>query len=91
MRLGLSFSGDSWAEIYGADGTKLFHGLAQAGSHHHVSGYAPLRIFLGSPASVALEMNGRPLAWNNASGAAKPRRFLLDLGGHVVEAPASQP
>ena len=91
MRLGLSFSADSWAEIYGADGAQLFHGLAQAGSRHHVSGSAPLRLFFGNPASVELEMNGRPLAWNSASGAAKPRRFSLDGGGRVVEAPASQP
>jgi len=91
VRLELSFNADSWAEIYGADGTQLFRGIAQAGSKHHVIGSPPLRIFFGNPSAVALDMDGHPLAWTTATGAAKPRRFLLDGNGHAVEASASRP
>jgi cytoskeleton protein RodZ len=86
VRLVLNFSENSWIEIYGADGTQLFHGIARAGSQHHVSGSAPLRVFLGNPPAVTLEMNGRPVV---LTGNPKPRRFSLDDVGHVVEVHAA--
>jgi cytoskeleton protein RodZ len=86
VRLVLNFSENSWIEIYGADGTQLFHGTARAGSQHHVSGSAPLRVFLGNPPAVTLELNGRPVV---LTGNPKPRRFSLDDVGHVVEVHAA--
>jgi cytoskeleton protein RodZ len=88
VRLVLNLSADSWIEVYGADGTQLFHGTAQAGSQRHVSGNAPLRLFLGNPPAVTLELNGRPVV---LTGNPKPRRFSLDDAGHVVEAHAAPP
>jgi cytoskeleton protein RodZ len=90
VRLALSFSDDSWAEIYGANGTQLFHGLARAGSQHHVMGSAPMRIFLGNPAVVTLELNGKALMFTGKPNA-RPRRFSLDTSGLVVDAPGPQP
>jgi cytoskeleton protein RodZ len=87
VRLVLNFSETSWIEIYDADGTQLFHGTARAGSQHHVSGSAPLRVFLGNPPAVTLEMNGRPVV---LTGNPKPRRFSLDDAGHVVEVHAAE-
>jgi cytoskeleton protein RodZ len=88
VRLVLSFSEDSWIEVYGADGTALLHGTVQAGTQRHVSGNAPLRLFLGNPPGVTLEMNGRPVV---LTGNPKPRRFSLDDAGHVAEAHAAPP
>jgi cytoskeleton protein RodZ len=85
-RLALNFSENSWIEIYGADGAQLFHGMAQAGSQHRVTGIAPLRVFLGNPPAVTLEMNGHPVVM---TGNPKPRRFSLDDAGHIVEVRAS--
>jgi cytoskeleton protein RodZ len=81
VRLGMNFSEDSWIEVYGADGAQLFHGTALAGSQHHITGSAPLRVFLGNPPGVTLEMNGKPVVM---TGIPRPRRFSLDDAGHIV-------
>jgi cytoskeleton protein RodZ len=86
VHLRLSFSQSSWITIDAADGSKLFHGMAPAGSHRDVTGNAPLRVFLGNPPGVSLEMNGRPVVM---TGIPRPRRFTLDDAGHIVEAPAA--
>jgi cytoskeleton protein RodZ len=83
VRLGMNFSEDSWIEVYGADGAQLFHGTALAGSQHRVTGNAPLRLFLGNPPGVTLEMNGKPVVM---TGTPRPRRFSLDDTGHIVGA-----
>lgn len=86
VRLRLSFTQDSWIEITAADGSRLFHGMAQARSHRDVTGNAPLRVFLGNPPGVTLEMNGQPVV---LAGNPKPRRFTLDDAGRVVESGAA--
>jgi cytoskeleton protein RodZ len=86
VRLRLNFSQNSWIAIDAADGSKLFHGMAQAGSHRDVTGNAPLHVFLGNPPGVTLEMNGRPVV---LAGNPKPRRFALDDAGHIVEVRAA--
>jgi cytoskeleton protein RodZ len=90
VRLGLKFSQDSWAEIYDARGAKLIYELATAGSERHLSGVAPLRILLGNPEGVTLELDGRNVALGQ-SGRSAPLRFALDGGGRVVEVPAANP
>jgi cytoskeleton protein RodZ len=88
-RLALNFSEDSWIEIHGADGTQLFHGMALAGSQHRVTGSAPLRLFLGNPPGVTLEMNGKPVVMTSTP---RPRRFSLDDAGRIiVDAHATDP
>jgi len=86
VRLVLNFSEGSWIDIYDADGTRLFHGMARSGSQHHVTGSAPLRVFLGNPPGVTLEANGHPVVM---AGNPKPRRFSLDEAGHIVEVSAA--
>jgi cytoskeleton protein RodZ len=88
VRLAMNFGEDSWIEIYGADGAQLFHGMALAGSQHRVTGSAPLRLFLGNPPAVTLEMNGKPVVM---SGTPRPRRFSLDDAGRIVDAHAADP
>lgn len=88
VRLALNFSQNSWIDIYGADGAQLFHGMAQSGSQHHVTGSAPLRVFLGNPPGVTLELNGHPV---DMTGNPKPRRFTLDEAGHIAEVRAEPP
>jgi cytoskeleton protein RodZ len=88
-RLAMNFSEDSWIEVYGADGTQLFHGMALAGSQHRVTGGAPLRMFLGNPPGVTLEMNGKPVVMTSTP---RPRRFSLDDAGRIiVDAHAAAP
>jgi cytoskeleton protein RodZ len=90
VRLGLKFSQDSWTEIYDASGATLFYELATAGSERHLSGLAPLRILLGNPEGVTLELDGRTVALGQSARSA-PLRFALDGGGRVIEVPAAKP
>jgi cytoskeleton protein RodZ len=91
VRLAIKFNQDSWTEIYDAHGSTLFHDFGSAGSERHLGGTAPLRILLGNPDGVALELDGHPVALRPAAESGKPQRFMLDDGGHISEVPAAQP
>jgi cytoskeleton protein RodZ len=90
VRLAIKFNQDSWTEIYDAHGSTLFHDFGSAGSERHLGGTAPLRILLGNPDGVALELDGHPVALRPAAESGKPQRFMLDDGGHISEVPAAQ-
>ena len=60
--LKLNFSEDSWAEVYDAHGARLYYDVGSGGSSTAVSGVPPLRIVLGNPAGVALQLDGRPVS-----------------------------
>ena len=71
--------------IYDAGGAALYHGLARSESQHRVAGSAPLRLFLGNPMAVSLELNGRPVELRGTTAASRPRHFSLDSVGHVID------
>ena len=91
VRLGIRFNQDSWIEIYDAHGATLYHDFGGAGSERHVSGAAPLRVLLGNPDGVTLELDGHPVALRPAAESGRPQRFLLEDGGRISEVPAPQP
>jgi cytoskeleton protein RodZ len=88
VRLAIKFNQDSWTEIYDAHGTTLFHDFGSAGSQRHLGGAAPLRILLGNPDGVTLELDGHPVALRPAAESGKPQRFVLDELGHMSDVPA---
>jgi cytoskeleton protein RodZ len=88
VRLAIKFNQDSWTEIYDARGTTLFHDFGSAGSERHLGGAAPLRILLGNPDGVTLELDGHPVALRPAAESGKPQRFVLDEAGHLSDVPA---
>ncbi|HEX2790101.1 MAG TPA: RodZ domain-containing protein [Steroidobacteraceae bacterium] len=90
VRLAIRFNQDSWIEIYDAHGATLYHDFGGAGSERHLSGAAPLRILLGNPDGVALELDGHPVALRPAAESGRPQRFLLDDSGRISEVPAPQ-
>jgi cytoskeleton protein RodZ len=57
----LAFSSESWAEVYDAEGARLFWDLAQPGQSRVLSGVPPFKLILGNPASVSLSYEGKPL------------------------------
>src|SRR5271170_5594580 len=84
VQLSLRFNGQSWAEVYAADGARLWAEVGQRGSSQDLQGLAPLHVVLGDPAAVAINLNGRgvSLPWRlrhtaNAS-------FTVDASGHVA-------
>jgi cytoskeleton protein RodZ len=91
VRLAIKFNQDSWSEIYDAHGATLYHDFGGAGSERHVSGAGPLRVLLGNPDGVTLEVDGHPVALRPAAESGRPLRFLLDDAGHMSEVPATQP
>jgi cytoskeleton protein RodZ len=89
VRLAIRFNQDSWIEIYDAHGATLYHDFGGAGSERRVSGAGPLRVLLGNPDGVTLEVDGHAVALRPAAESGKPQRFLLDDGGRISEVPAT--
>ena len=89
VRLAIRFNQDSWIEIYDAHGATLFHDFGGAGSSRRVSGMAPLRVLLGNPDGVSVELNGHPVALRPAAESGRPQRFLLDSAGNMSDVPTS--
>jgi cytoskeleton protein RodZ len=89
VRLAIRFNQDSWIEVYDAHGATLFHDFGGAGSERRVSGTAPLRVLLGNPDGVTVELNGHPVALRPAAESGRPQRFLLDSEGGMSDVPAS--
>jgi cytoskeleton protein RodZ len=89
VRLAIRFNQDSWIEVYDAHGATLFHDFGGAGSERRVSGTAPLRVLLGNPDGVTVELNGHPVALRSAAESGRPQRFLLDSEGGMSDVPAA--
>jgi cytoskeleton protein RodZ len=89
VRLAIRFNQDSWIEVYDAHGATLFHDFGGAGSERRVSGTAPLRVLLGNPDGVTVELNGHAVALRPAAESGRPQRFLLDSEGGMSDVPAS--
>jgi cytoskeleton protein RodZ len=90
VRLAIRFNEDSWTEVYDARGSMLFHDFGSAGSERRLTGAAPLRVLIGNPNGVALELDGHALVLKPAAESGKPQRFLLESGGRMSEVPAAQ-
>lgn len=60
-QLRLSFGGESWAEVYDAEGTRLYWDLGQGGQSRSMSGVPPFKIIIGNPALVSMSYEGRAL------------------------------
>jgi cytoskeleton protein RodZ len=90
VRLTIRFNQDSWTEIYDARGATLFHDFGSAGSARRVSGTAPLRVLLGNPDGVSVELDGHPVALKPAAQSGRPQRFSLDSNGRLGDVPTSQ-
>lgn len=56
--LRLTFSDDSWVEVYDANENRLFRDLALSGEEHLIEGAAPFRILFGFAPGVMVEFNG---------------------------------
>jgi cytoskeleton protein RodZ len=84
----LRFAADSWAEVYDANGQRLFYDVGAAKSSRALSGVPPLRVVLGNASGVSLNINGRrarvPASVLREDGA----EFTIDRSGRIVRTPA---
>ncbi len=82
--LQLHFNEDSWAEVYDARGERLLFDVGSADSTRTVSGTPPLRVVLGNPAGVALELNGRPVSMPDGAARNVSIEFRINRSGRVA-------
>jgi cytoskeleton protein RodZ len=84
--LQLHFTEDSWAEVYDSRGERLLFDVGSADSTRTVSGMPPLRVVLGNPTGVALELNGRPVGMPENAARNVSIEFQINRSGRVAPA-----
>ena len=78
--LQVTFSGESWAEIYDARGVRLFFGFGHAGTTQDLNGAPPFRLVLGNAGGVAVAIEGVPVALPPAVAGERTRVWLKSNG-----------
>jgi cytoskeleton protein RodZ len=83
-RLRLSFSADSWVEIYDAADQRLIYDQGAASSTRAVTGAPPLRVLLGNFSGVELALDGRPIAIPDRARNGATARFRILASGTTL-------
>jgi len=84
--LRMHFAEDSWAEVYDAHGERLFYDIGSADSTRTVSGMPPLKVVLGNPLGVSLELDGRPVSIPDGAQRNVTLEFRITRSGHSAPA-----
>ena len=84
VRLTLRMSADSWVEVYDAAGKRLYYDVAAADGVQRLAGAGPLRVVLGNPPGVALEVNGRAVTLPAGLRRAETVQFVVEPSGRLV-------
>ena len=81
-RLVLELGGDSWNQVFDAQGNRLSYGLAKAGEHLELVGVPPFKAVIGNAAAVTVHYDGNPIDITPYSlgGVA---RFTLEADGSL--------
>jgi len=83
VALTLSFTGDSWVEVYDANKRSIFQTMGHNANVHNVDGVAPLRVVLGSAPQVNVQVNGRAATIPVRRIASSVARFTVDANGVI--------
>lgn len=83
VTLKLTFSKDTWVEVYDGTGAAVLYDLGSRGTERTVRATAPISVTIGDPASVALYANGRRVAVPAAPAGHSLTRFSIDASGAV--------
>jgi cytoskeleton protein RodZ len=84
--LTMHFAEDSWTEVYDARGERLFYDIGSADSTRTVSGVPPLKIVLGNPVVVSLELDGRPVSMPEGARRNVMFKFRITRSGQAAPA-----
>ncbi len=76
-RISISFTADSWVQIFDANGTQTLRGLFRKGDRKEVTGKAPFTVFLGYTPGVTLDFNGEPYDASQHTRRDSTSRFTL--------------
>jgi cytoskeleton protein RodZ len=79
----VSFSADSWVEIYDGSGKAVLYDLGLAGTRRSVTATAPLSVTFGNAAAVALQVNGRSVTTPAPPAGQTVARFSIGPDGSL--------
>jgi cytoskeleton protein RodZ len=83
ISLQLTFTEDTWVEVYDGSGAAVLYDLGSKGTERTVRATPPLSVTVGDPASVAVYANGRRLTVPAAPAGQSLTRFSIDATGAV--------
>ncbi|HUQ09770.1 MAG TPA: RodZ domain-containing protein [Steroidobacteraceae bacterium] len=83
IRLRLELTNESWVEVYDSSGKQQFYDIASAGSVQSISGPGPLRVFLGNPAGVSVQVDGQSREIPSAAVDGEGARFVVNRSGSL--------
>jgi len=83
VSLRLTFSKDTWVEVYDGSGAAVLYDLGSRGTERTVRAAAPLSVTIGDPRSVTVFANGKRLAVPAAPTGQSLTRFSIDATGAV--------
>lgn len=86
MRVRLSFSADSWVELYDATQRRVFFDLGVANTARSFNVSAPARVFLGYADAVQVELDGRPVNLVDDVRRGNVAHFTIDARGRLKPA-----
>ncbi|MGH8289808.1 MAG: helix-turn-helix domain-containing protein [Steroidobacteraceae bacterium] len=87
VQAALTYSADSWTEVYDATGRRLLYGLSTGPATRRIEGVAPLSVVLGDASGVTLEVAGRPASIGRFVRSDHIARFMIAADGRVLAAP----
>ncbi|MGB5102259.1 MAG: RodZ domain-containing protein [Steroidobacteraceae bacterium] len=83
VSLQVSFTADSWVEIYDGSGKAVLYDLGQAGTQRSVTAIAPLSVTFGNAPAVALQVNGRAVTMPAPPAGQTVARFSIGPDGSL--------
>jgi len=83
----LTYSADSWTEVYDATGRRLLYGLSTAHAMRKLEGVPPLSVMLGDAGDVSIEVGGHAASISRFVRADHTARFLIAADGRALAAP----
>jgi cytoskeleton protein RodZ len=83
----LTYSADSWTEVYDATGRKLLYGMASGPATRKLEGVPPLSVMLGDASGVTIAVDGRATPISRFVRSDHTARFLIAADGRVLATP----
>jgi cytoskeleton protein RodZ len=83
VALRLTFSEDTWVEVYDGSGAAVLYDLGSRGTERTVRAAPPLSVTIGDPRSVTVYANGKRLSVPAAPPGQSLTRFSIDATGAV--------
>lgn len=83
----LTYSADSWTEVYDSTGRRLLYGLSTAHAMRKLQGVPPLEVMLGDASDVSIEIGGHAASISRFVRPDHTARFLIAADGRALAAP----